>query len=361
MIAGWVLAAILFPLSVVLVESCEVGEKVITNQTFFNQTFDKFLSDPNYTQSRDMLYTCLYGDGDVLTTLGIRSTLSVFETLFDALDNTANLTESIQPVPDSYEIPSQLAQVAQLQVGYVSDASETDTDLTTLNSLTNSKTNTCTKVQDLWILNSANCTAASGSVFASSSAANFNLYNPTCIGYDAWGSKVVNQRYNTDSFPQPSCGSIAGNTEDVALGNLVNGFVTARGQVNNVFKSVKTDLGTVQTANADYMTAIKGATSNIAPVRDQSKAIYQALGDNDEGIFKNSDCRFIKESIETLHDVMCVRFVSGAYETSIALSVISFIAIFGVSILFCLAKRNSREIDANDHGNKEDYFRVQAQ
>jgi len=358
MITGWVLAAILFPVSVVLVESCEVGEKVITNETFFNKTFDKFLSGEDYEQAREMLYTCLYGDGDVLEALDIRSKLAPFESLFNALDDTANLTESIQPVPDSYEIPLQQWKVNQYQNGFKFDATESNSDLAKLSLYTNFNYNPCTQVYDDWFFNSANCsTFSTGTIFTSDSAPDFNLYSHTCIGFDAWGTKTVSQRYNTNSFPQPACGSIGGQTEDVALSNFVNNFVTSRKQVSTVFGNVKTSLGTVATANTDYMKAVKSATSNIAPVRDQSKVIYQALGDKDVGIFKNSDCRFVKESIANLRDVMCVRFVGGAYQTSIALSVVSFIAILGVSLMFCLAKRNSFVLDRND-GNEKEYFRV---
>ena len=67
--------------------------------------------------------------------------------------------------------------------------------------------------------------------------------------------------------------------------------------------------------------------------------MYNALANPTDGLLANSNCTFIKESLNDIRDSMCVGFTTSVFETSIAMIVISFMSYFGMFSLFCLAKK----------------------
>ena len=349
MILGWALSAVLFPTGIVLIEGCEVSEKFQTDPTFYNQVFDKFLSSPNYTQTRNILYNCLFEDGDVLTEIDIRKYFDGHQQLFDGLESTYTLTAvDGATIADSTVIPEEQTLVSNYKTGLVSDADATTTDLKKLNKYTNSDTNSCTNIDDTWVLNSELCTSSKGKVFQSSDAADYNLYSATCLGFDSnsWGygssAKDITQRYTTTSFPQPSCGKIDGSNADSTLDTLVDRFATSRDDVNTIFGDVQTSLSSVATANSNFMSAIKSANDNIDATNGPRKTVapvYAKLGDPTTGILPNGNCKWVKASLNTFQDVMCDRFITGVFQATIVIIISSFIALFGSLMLFCLAKK----------------------
>jgi len=282
----------------------------------------------------------LFKDGDVLEALDVKKYFTPFITLFTALDNTAPYTTSIQAVPDSTVIPTQKTLVNNLKTGMISDGTETDTDLKKLNKLTNSNSNTCTNVKDTWALNSGLCSSSSGTVFASSDSDTFNLPKATCIGFDAWGSShSISNRYTSSNFPQPSCGQVGGANADVGIDNLVNGFVTNRQDVSNVFGNVASDLSNVESSNRNFMSNVETATGHMAPVRTQSATFHSALWDKQTGFLQTSNCLFVKQDLADLQDYMCTRFISNVYEIGVVMIVNSFFGLFATISLFSLGKR----------------------
>jgi len=340
MIFGWVISAILFPASVVLVESCTVSEKLQTDPVFYNQTFDKFLNNPNFTSVRNILYSCLFKDGDVLKALDVDQYFTPFVTLFTALDNTAPYTTSLGTVADSTVIPTQKTLVNNLKTGMVSDGTETDDDLKTLNKLTSSGSNSCTNVKDTWTLNSGLCPSSGTTVFTASKTDTYNLPSQTCIGFDAWGTTHnINNRYTSTNFPQPACGQVGGVNADVGIDNLVNGFVTSRQDVSNLFTSVASDLANVESSNQNFMSNVKTATGHMAPVRTQSARFNSALWNKKTGFLQTSNCEFVKEDLANLQEFMCVRLVSNVYELSVVMILNSFFGLFITISLFSLGKQ----------------------
>ncbi len=335
----WVLATLLWASAIAVNDVCGVADAILANSSFYNETANKFFPDAEYAYAKELLYSCLHGDGDVLEVLGQRESLAPYEAMFSGLNNVQNLTEDFGPVPDSIVIPAQQFEVSQIEVGFVSDDPLTDTDLVKLNTFTHSDTNGCTQVEDTWILNSGNCTGTMGTVFAETSAADFNVGNPTCIGFNAWGTKQIDVRYNTDTFPQPSCGLIEGDDADVGLTNYVDSFVTHQQNVATVFGNVQSGLTDVSTANADYMNTVTAATANIAPVWDQTSQIYPLLGSPQTGILMNSDCSFLIETFQMVEDQACVYLLPGIYRQMITLLVAAFTGLFALPFLFCFSKR----------------------
>ena len=341
MLLGFVLSTVALPLSVLLSEGCEVADKVIVNPTFFNETFDKFIgtSNSNSQEAKSTIYRCLYGDGSVLGEFHIQNTLDQFNQIFTYLDETANLTEYVQQVPDSVTIPINQALISEFQTGLLPDAQITVQDLLKLNALTNKNSNKCTQVTDTWVLNSANCTSSFGTVLTSADAANFNLNSPTCIGLDVWGNKDITQRYNTNTFPTSSCENIGGTPANLYLQNFVNRFMTSRQEVNTIFTQVSSDLDSVSARNAEFMTSVKNITNTFVPIINTTRTMYNALANPTDGLLANSNCTFIRESLYDIRDTMCVGFTASVFQTSIAMIVISFMSYFGMFSLFCLAKK----------------------
>jgi len=338
-IFGFALSTVLFPAGLVLVESCEVADKIATDSTFFNTFFDKYMPEQRYETSREIMYDCFFGDGEVLETLNVRQYFTTFDPLLYSLDNTYSMTELPgNTVINSELIPENQELVEQLRTGLVSDDGITDTALNKLNAFTNGRA--CSRVRDLWVLNSDNCPAGT-MVFESSDSSTYNLYSPTCIGFEDWGtSHTISQRYTTTSFPQPGCGQFDGDDADVVLSDLVNQFVTSREEVDTLFSDVQGGLTDVETANEAFMTVVKSATSRITPVRTGADPIYQALGSPTEGILRNSNCKWVIESYNDFQDLMCVRFVTGVFQTGVVMIVASFIGLFASFTLFCFAKRS---------------------
>ncbi len=67
---GFLFSAAIFPLSIVIMEFCEIFDKIQSTQAGFT-------SYPTYipTDITDKLQTCFFGDGDMLTTFNIKSSM----------------------------------------------------------------------------------------------------------------------------------------------------------------------------------------------------------------------------------------------------------------------------------------------
>ena len=341
MLLGWILSTVALPLTLFLFEGCETTDKVINEPAFFNQTFDKFIgSDTKNTQeAKDTLYRCLYGNGDILGQFQVKDNLAQFNQIFTYLDYTSNLTEYVQVVPDSIVIPIHEAFISEFDKGYLPDAALVVEDLITLNYLSNKNYYKCTQMMDTWVLNSINCTASYGTVFSSGDAPDFNINSPTCIGMDIWGSKDISQRYNANTFPEQYCGSVGNTFTNLYLQNFVDRFVASRGEVDTVFKKLGTSLGDITTKNKLFMNSVKNITQSFVPIINSTRVIYNALANTTDGLFANSNCSFVRESLFDIRDNMCVGFISSLYQTTVAMIFISFMAFFGTFSLFCLAKK----------------------
>jgi len=233
--------------------------------------------------------------------------------------------------------------VGNYKSGLISDADATTTDLKKLNRYTNSGTYGCTSIDDTWILNSGLCRNM-GTVFQSSSADDFNLNNPTCIGFDAWGSSSshdISNRYTTTTYPS-SCGQIDGGAAATTLDNFVSRFITSRSDVSSIFTNVQSRLNTVSTTNSNFMSQVKNAATHIDASSGPRKTVapvYARLGHPKTGILPNGNCKWVKASLGTFQDVMCERFITGIFQSTVVIIIASFLALFGTLTLFCLAKR----------------------
>jgi hypothetical protein len=108
-VVGWALAAVLTPTTMALFEGCDVGNRVLSNATFFNETMDKFVVYNTTTGNKtddgqmvaDLLYRCYYGDGDVIDQLNLTQVFQVFRNVFEPLDNYCSRPSSRLNNPSS--------------------------------------------------------------------------------------------------------------------------------------------------------------------------------------------------------------------------------------------------------------------
>lgn len=153
---GLMLTTILFPLSLVLMEFCNVTVDYFGDADFFNKTMNNIIKSDG--KVNEMTYICIHGDGDMVEYLGLKNELNKFDIIFDALNKTGELLSSSN-VPDSFVIPEIEALFTSTKNGKTVDGPESVADLVKLNSLTVDTTNTCASgVKDNWILNDVNCT-----------------------------------------------------------------------------------------------------------------------------------------------------------------------------------------------------------
>lgn len=339
-ILTWAMSSLLFPLSLIMFEGCEVADKVISDPQFFDLTFNKFVTNetPNTERARQVIKQCLFEDGELLTVFGLQGKVNMFDPIFNALDSTGNLTDSVQSVPDSIAIPFNQQTIQAFRDGTTPDSQETVEDLMKLNGFIQAGNQQCTQLQDTWTLASAQCPAGSGTVFASSNAAGFNFGSATCIVFDAWGTKNIDNRYTTTSLPAGICGD-----SDVYLSGFVSSFVQSRQQVDTIFDDLQTSLDNVATANTAFMQSVKAVTARFDPIRQNTLTMYNSLADPQTGLLYNTNCAFIQDSVQNIHDSLCVEAISSLFQATIDIIVLSFMGLFATFFVFCLSRKFSFE------------------
>lgn len=80
MALGLLLTTLLFPISVILMEFCNVTTEFFADASFFNQTMSGLLSMSG--QINDLSYVCIHGDGDLLGYLGVKEELNNFDIIY---------------------------------------------------------------------------------------------------------------------------------------------------------------------------------------------------------------------------------------------------------------------------------------
>lgn len=314
--------AIAWPASVAAMEACNAIKQVITNDTTFNNTF------PNGTII-DVAYTCFYGDGDVLASLGIADPIQDLASVFESNQTLAEY----MTMSDSEIIPGQQLYVGLYKAGELPVTAAVATDLNTLNGYTNTSS-ACSL--DTWVLNSINCTSSMGAAFNPSQPTN-NYGNPTCIGFNQFSTYTGSDRYTSGSCP---------NINGVPL---VNGFETHLNQVNTVFGTLQTDLNIVSSNNANFMSEVRNVITPFATVGDTINDILQTVGNSQTGIIANMNCAFIGANTHSVVDDICIGYLPLIFETCIFLFFFLLISILGLSPIFFAGKIQVKTIESADN------------
>jgi len=100
MLLGWLASTAIFGVSIVVLESCDVGDGVLKDSAFFNKTFNYMesafeIDDSNYNKTRDTLYTCIHGDGNLAREYNLTDTVEIFDQIYDQVDQSLSNVEKI--------------------------------------------------------------------------------------------------------------------------------------------------------------------------------------------------------------------------------------------------------------------------
>jgi len=100
MLVGWLAATAIFGMTIVVLESCDVGDGALKSSEFFNKTFNYLesafdIDDSNYNKTRDALYTCIHGDGDLAKEYNLTDTVGIFDQIFDQVDQSLSEVKQI--------------------------------------------------------------------------------------------------------------------------------------------------------------------------------------------------------------------------------------------------------------------------
>ena len=327
MILGFLVSAVTFPVSIVLMESCEVLDAALSESTYLHTALGSFNVE---SDAIDIVDTCFFKDGELLEQLGVKEELTKFDTIFDELEKAkeGNVFTETGNLPRSFVIPIQMDYVEGVRDGKYLDSEETAIDLAKLNGLTHKG---CTSINDLWVINSINCTITK---FVNGDGVNGKKGNNVCIGLDEWGNLDISVRYS---------GLASCQTEATSAIPIVQGFMAHRDEIEDLFNGIATDttnsLKSVNEKNEEYMNLVEDMNDKFQKVNTDLKTIQSAFTDPDTGIVNNANCKFLKVSLKRLTDTMCVSFVSSLYQTTICILIVSFCSFFGSFFVFCLAKR----------------------
>jgi len=327
---GFLLAVLTYPLSVVMIEACQVVDAVLNNDAYFEKTMDTAGPDG---VARDAIFTCVRGDGNILDQFDIQSQMGYFDTIFDNLNSISGSfdIDATTPMP-SFVIPFQYDLIDGFTTGRYIDATATGQDLGLLNFKVDHDSTSCTMMEDVWALNSLNCTSDKGTKFVNADSDASNAGSPTCIGFDQWNLHNINNRYTVGTF-----GCLASDVSTAQT--LVSRFVTARGQVNTIMTSVKSDMDNINAAHTAFANSFLSVLHKFRDLRDDLLVMQDSITGPDNGIIANANCKFIGTDLSLLTDSMCVGFISSLYQTSIVIIITSFFTMFSMAAIFCLAKR----------------------
>jgi len=346
MIVGWVVATAIFAVTIFTFESCDVGTKSMQDPVFFNKTFDKLssvfdLNDADFQRTRGVLYTCVHGDGDLAREFELTENIQIFNQIYATInENSVLVSQALSLFSTSVVIPSTQSLLNQINQGTTPDSQNTVDDIVRLNGYTRSTTNPCTNLDDTWVLNSQTCDDSLGTEFTSGSSDTFNLNNPTCIGYNAWsaGADNIGARYTSTVFPQPTCGDVSGEDMHLYLQNYIASLANNREQTQTAVNRILEDLNNVNQANNQFTNELNKIPPSIDNLNSTVAAIDNMLTGPD-GIITHSNCKFVRNDVETLLDVTCTGIGVTLYKITLAYLILAFVTFMGTFMLFCLAKR----------------------
>jgi len=347
MLLGWLVTTAIFAVTIVVSEGCDVGNGVIQDPAFFNKTFGYLdtvfdINDSDFNRTRDVLYTCFHGDGDLATQFNLTSNLAYFDQIFSTVNTFSSLaTTALAALPSSMTTSVLRSGLNQISAGTVPDSSQfTINDIQLLNGFTRSDTNPCTTVNDAWVLNSQTCDSSLGTTFTEGSSATFNLNSDTCIGYNVWeitGDNIEN-RYTTDQFPTATCPEISGQAMYLYVQGYIESLARNRAETETVVNRLLQDLDNIDDLNNQFNNQTQAFPTAIKSLNSTVASIYRELtGPN--GVISTSNCQFVRSDFEILLDETCTGLGATMFQITIVYLILSFATLFGTMMLFCLAKR----------------------
>ena len=329
---SWILAAILYPVSIATSESCDIAIDSLNDQDVLNKALANL--PEGMSDLSGVLNTCLFGDGDILGQFGVTEQLALFDEIFSNLDILDQVLDvDATSAPASQTIPPQQTIVTKTKSGLITDSSYTTQDLANLNKIVNQDSTSCTTLHDTWTLNMAACSNM-GTIFHSTDGNTFNQPSATCLGYDQWmaSSHDITLRYTTQ-FSSCSAGAVT------TARNFVNKFVTNRNSINTAFTAVNNDLTIVASKYTLFSNELFNALQTFKALKQSLVNVKDSLIGQEEGLLPNSNCKFVAVGIRNVVNATCIGFVSRVFEATIVLIIVAFMMTVSTLSIFCLAKR----------------------
>jgi len=349
MLVGWLVTTLIFAVTVIVSESCDVGNGITKDPVFFNKTFGYIdnafdIEESDFNRTRDVLYTCFHGDGDLAKELNLSSNVADFNQIFTTVDEFSTLaSNTIGSLPASAAALVFRAYLNQIKAGTIPDSAQyTAPDLLILNALTRSDTNPCTSVKDAWVLNSQTCTSSLGNTFTSQSSATYNLNSKTCIGENMWtaAGNNIDNRYTSSQFPEFGCPPIGGQAMYRYVQRYVRSLAKNRAQTNVAVNRILQDLDKIDVLNNEFKAGTQAVPTEIQSLNAIVVSLFSELT-APNGIINTVNCKFVRNDFEILLDNACTGLGGNMYQITMVYLVLSFATLAGVSMLFLLAKRSA--------------------
>jgi hypothetical protein len=347
----WVIACILFPEAVVIMETCGALDQAQSDPQLFLKAGALFA--PQEPNGVNAMYQCMFNDTKPLHEKGLSTLLGNFDLIYNVSQNNTEFY-SMNPnisIVSSVVIPNQEAYLSNIRVGRLADSTQTVTDLATLNSWTNLSLNGCTPngTKDYWVFNNLNCTVGYSMQINDEDYTSFP--NLTCIGFNIWMSNgnLIDNRYNSSIFPG-SCVSLNGTQYYNYLRIFVNNYISNRNKIATNHGQLLNSLANVSNYNSIFMRQV-AALGNFTQVNLTLTNITDLLY-GQGGLLTNNDCSYLNESFANLTLLMCESLVGPVYQTAIAVVITAFFTMFGSLFLFCLSKMLSVRVEGEYDGPK---------
>jgi len=337
MLVCFIIGVVSLVVGIVITQGCDVLYQSVTTSGYLTGVTSFISSDSQYVQ---YINTCLFGDGDILTSVGVKDTFSVINNVYGELNTLSPYFRS-KAGATSVNIPlfeTALTNTISGKNLLVTDSSNVDgttynlvkmnqiSDSNAQGSIQSSTYTSCTSpVQDQWVMNFASC---SSGYTDWTSPDNNNIGSKTCL-------QVPDTVVPATRYAGTGCG--AGFTTAVSSykTSLDSQFTNGAADMN----TLKTDLtGTVQTAWDNFADAIYTATDPASELKTNLTEIFTIVSDPSTGLTYNMNCGFFKDSFTNFHNTMCTGLVVTFYQITLSMLILATFACFTSFFLFFFAK-----------------------
>lgn len=359
---GFFIGTICLVIGIVLTQGCDVLYNAVNTQHYIENIVGWV---PSAASSMQYVDTCLFGDGDLIETLGVTTIFNYLQGIQSSMGASASLWRTAGN-PNSEKIPLFSAALANTYDGkYHLVSSTTNTDGTTynLNQLnllsdhsrsgsTQSGTAGCTKTKDQWVMNTESCTYTP--IWASGDGDSASFGSNICIEINS--ALVSSNRYTSGTMD--TCGQVEGQDIETRLHNwrekLRTQFTDGRSTGATGIGSVKADVdGTIKTNNDDFVEKIYLLTDPIRSLNGTIGEILQSVSDPNTGLYYNLNCAFFRYGLRSLQSTMCNGMVNTFLQITLAVMLMSTFGCVGSVFQFTFAKYMRTKLENDKEGPKK--------
>jgi len=330
---SWSIFLITLPMNIRFMETCGVLKKNLEDPAFFTKTMNLFVDQQS--SANKFLETCLHSNANIFSTFGLQEHYGDYKD-FEYFHPQNSLDYRLEELAKrSTQISALTKKLEQWRSGILSDSHETDADFKKLNSLTMVETS-CGTIKDTWVLNTVNCTKDMGEKFTARSASDFNVGNPTCIGFSQWmafAGKSIAERYEIKDCDDNKSRRIMRSAQ-----KFIEGFVENRGELETLLLEILMNSDEIATKYEDYRNSLEDFSKISHEIEKNWEAFHKTLYEKQVGIMSNMKCHIIKKDLQDFEKSFCMGFVPASFELSTIILVVSVILTLTAWSMFFLAK-----------------------